>query len=104
MVVEKERYTVDEFDSLLALPENRERLFELVNGAIVEKVPTEEHGMIVLRLGSEILTNGSQMYPAKRLIEVHDADDFVILDADDTLDGGDVLPGFTLAVEEIFPV
>lgn len=45
MAVEKERlYTVAEFETLLAHPENRDRLLELINGEIVEKMPTEEHG------------------------------------------------------------
>jgi Uma2 family endonuclease len=182
MVVQNRLYTVDEFEAFIALPENRDRLFELINGEIVEKVPAEEHGIIVLRLGSKILAfvdmhnlgrvavevrhrlpgddhnarlpdisfrsdttmpvvkqgsipvmpdlavevkspndsyremreeadyylaNGSHMvwlvYPEKRLVEVHTPDEMGILTADDTLDGGDVLPGFTLAVREIFP-
>jgi Uma2 family endonuclease len=39
-------YTVDDFEEFIALPENRHRLFELINGEIVEKMPTEEHGFI----------------------------------------------------------
>jgi Uma2 family endonuclease len=46
MVVQPKLYTVDEFEQFMALPENRDRLFELINGEIVEKVPTREHGMI----------------------------------------------------------
>lgn len=38
--------TADEFERMLALPENQDRLLELVNGRIVEKMPTEEHGVI----------------------------------------------------------
>jgi Uma2 family endonuclease len=38
--------TVDAFDEFLARPENRERLFELIDGEIVEKMPTEEHGEV----------------------------------------------------------
>ncbi len=181
MVIQNQLYTVDEFEAFLALPENRERLFELLNGEIVEKVPTEEHGIIVLRIGSKLLifvdlhalgrvavevrhripadnhnarmpdisfrsdtttpvvkqgsvpvmpdlavevkspddgyrelrekadyylANGSRMvwlvYPEKRLVEVHTPDDLDILTMDDTLDGGDVLPGFRLPVKDIF--
>lgn len=39
-------YTVDDFEEFINLPENRQRLFELINGEIVEKMPTEEHGFI----------------------------------------------------------
>lgn len=38
--------TIDEFEQLLTLPENQERLLELINGEVIEKMPTEEHGMI----------------------------------------------------------
>lgn len=43
------------------------------------------------------------MYPKKRLIEVLTPTDRHLLTVDDTLSGGDVLPGFTLAVRDIFP-
>jgi len=54
MVVEEKRYTVDEFEEFIALPENTDRLFELVNGEIVEKMPTLKHGIITLNLGGEV--------------------------------------------------
>ncbi|MBI5670147.1 MAG: Uma2 family endonuclease [Chloroflexi bacterium] len=38
--------TVDAFEGFIARPENRDRLFELVNGEIIEKRPTEEHGVV----------------------------------------------------------
>jgi Uma2 family endonuclease len=38
--------TADEFEHIVDLPENRERLLELINGEIVEKMPTQEHGFI----------------------------------------------------------
>jgi Uma2 family endonuclease len=53
------------------------------------------------------MQNGAQMvwlvFPEKRLIEVysHDAD-ILILDINDTLEGGDVLPGFSLSVRKLF--
>jgi Uma2 family endonuclease len=182
MAVQSKLYTVDEFEQVLALPENRDRLLELVNGEIVEKMPTEEHGIIVLRFGSRILVfvdlhklgrvgveirhrspedrynerlpdisftadtttpvvtkgpvprfpdlavevkspddtfrqmrekaayylaNGVKLvwlvYPEKRIVEVYPVDgDIQILTEEDTLDGGDVLPGFSMAVTEIF--
>ena len=54
MAIQSRLYTVAEFEQMLAKPENRERLLELVNGEIVEKMPTEEHGIIVLNIGGEI--------------------------------------------------
>ena len=38
--------SIDEFEAFLALPENSDRLFELIEGEIVEKMPTELHNMI----------------------------------------------------------
>ncbi len=37
---------VAEFERLLALPENSDRLLELIDGEVVEKMPTQEHGVI----------------------------------------------------------
>jgi Uma2 family endonuclease len=44
------------------------------------------------------------VYPEKRQVEVIVNDDFQLLGEADTLDGGDLLPGFALAVSAIFPV
>lgn len=47
MAVEKQRlYTVDEFEQIADSPAYAERLLELIDGEMVEKVPTQEHGMI----------------------------------------------------------
>lgn len=45
MVVEHRLYTVEEFEQIADSAENAGRLLELVNGEIVEKVPTEEHSI-----------------------------------------------------------
>ncbi|MCL4880357.1 MAG: hypothetical protein KJ064_27135 [Anaerolineae bacterium] len=37
-------YTIEEFEHILGLPENRDRLLELIEGEIVEKMVTQEHG------------------------------------------------------------
>jgi hypothetical protein len=42
-VVLAQRYTVEAFEHLADLPENRDRLLELIHGEIVEKEPPEEH-------------------------------------------------------------
>ena len=183
MAVQKTRYTVDEFEAFAALPENAERRFELVNGEIIETMPTEEHGVIAANILAFIwnflrthalgrvaveprhrmpnddhnalipdiaftsheralplttqgpvpqmpdlavevkspddsilelrekaayyLANGSRMVwlvlPRPRVIEVYRLnEDVEILTAADTLQGYAVLPGFTLAVSEIF--
>lgn len=184
MVVHNRLYTVNEFESIIAQPDNQERLLELIHGEIVEKLPTEEHGLIAANIVTEIkiylkqhpigrvavearhqvpgddhnsrlpdvsftsneralpvvkkgavpqmpdlaveikspdqsfkdmrekadyyLANGSRMvwviYPEKHLVEVHQADDFEILTEKDVINGGEVLPGFTLAVREIFTI
>ncbi len=54
MVVRKKLYTVDEFEAFLALPENRDRLFELIDGEIYEKMPTEQHGVIQVNIASPL--------------------------------------------------
>ncbi|MCC6805284.1 MAG: Uma2 family endonuclease [Anaerolineae bacterium] len=52
------------------------------------------------------LANGVRMvwlvYPEKRLVEVLTPDDRHLLNDANTLDGGSVLPGFSLAVRDIF--
>jgi Uma2 family endonuclease len=54
------------------------------------------------------LAHGSKrvwlVYPEKRQVEVIVNDDFQLLSESDTLDGGDLLPGFALPVSAIFPV
>src|SRR5260221_30129 len=54
MVVQRKKtYTVAEFTAFITLPENIERLFELIDGEIIEKVPTEEHGIIAGNIVTE---------------------------------------------------
>lgn len=42
----KRKYTVEEFEQLFAQAEYGDRLLELIHGEIVEKMPTEEHGVV----------------------------------------------------------
>ncbi len=44
--------TVEEFEQFADSPENKERLLELIHGEIVEKVPTEEHGVIAATIAA----------------------------------------------------
>jgi Uma2 family endonuclease len=182
MAIQPQLCTVAEFEHFLALPEHRDRFFELIHGEIVEKVPTEEHGLIagniygflwqytrqsgigravievrvqvpeddynsrqpdlavfvdttrpvvtrgpVLQMPDAVievkspddtyasmreraayyLAHGARLvwllYPAKGLVEVYrQSADSDILTGADTLQGEEVLPGFTLPVREIF--
>lgn len=182
------RFTsLDEFEALLSQPGQADRLLELIDGEVVEKVPTELHGLIAVNLGGELrsfvrerglgrvtvevrhqvpredqdpkrprslipdvaftsreralplvsegavpqlpdlvveiqspdqsdwmmsdkasyyLANGSRMvwliYPDRLLVEVLTTSTRHLLTAADTIDGGDLLPGFQLQVKVIF--
>lgn len=179
-----ERLTGDEFDALLALPENRHQRLELIDGEVIRKpMATEEHGYIggllatylnmylfenpmgrvvldgryrplaggpnsrlpdlavVLNDEARPLTtqgaapfmpdlcveiqspddslktlldkaqfypaNGARMvwlvYPHQRMIEVLTARSSQMLGLNDTLPGGEVLPGFSVPVARLFP-
>ena len=183
MVAEKHQfYTAEEFEAFIAQPEQAGRLFELINGEIVEKMPTQLHGLIagliatflnlfglknalgwvmvearyklpdddvndyipdvsfvskgkgalvekgpapympdiaveikspdeslpdMRKKAAYYLENGSQIvwlvYTERRLVIVLTADSEDILSENESLDGGNVLPGFTLPVRDIFP-
>ena len=183
MAIERKTITIREFENFLANPENRNHLFELVNGEIVEKVVTQEHGIIagffvtelnlylrqnkIGRVGVEIrhrdvgdeendrlpdvsftrdldkpmtkvgavpympdlaveikspddtfkemrekahyyLAHGTTLvwlvFPDKRIVEVYSLDEEQVLTESDTLIGGELLPGFSLVVRNIFEV
>jgi Uma2 family endonuclease len=174
-------YTRQEYEALMAKPENEERLLERIYGEIVEKMPKQLHALIASLLGgflfvylrehpigwlfSEVrislpdddqndripdiafalkegraidpdaplnympellveiqspdqsdkfmadkgayyLSRGAKMvwlvYPHKRLIEVLTPTDRQLLTLGDTLTGGDLLPGFSVPVRDIF--
>ncbi len=70
--------------------------------------PSETSGMIVRKLQG-YFAYGTRMvwlvYPDAQLIEVYvAADQYQMLDLNGTLDGGDVLPSFTLSVRDVFAV
>lgn len=46
MHVRGKSYTIDEFEAFIAQPTNQDRLFELIEGEIVENVPTERHSLV----------------------------------------------------------
>ena len=74
-MIHQGQYTVDELEHFLRLPENRDRLFELIHREIVEKIPMEIYS------------------PDKEMESAF---------GNDMVEGRDVLPGFTLSVQEIF--
>jgi Uma2 family endonuclease len=176
------KITAQAFEEFISPRENSERRFELVDGEIVEKIPTEEHGYLASLLNARIfiylernpigrvvvearyrmpkddhnaylpdvsftrterlqplvksgavpempdlaiaiksptdktldmrkeawyyLENGARLvwlvFPHIQQIEVHTAEDIQTLGINDLLDGGDALPGFTLALKDIF--
>jgi Uma2 family endonuclease len=178
-------YTVEEFEAFLSRPENRERNFELIHGAIVAKtMPTDEHALVVnwilfyltghsvehglrppgperrfvfpgdtrnarqpdvsqiLDPAVPVVTRGPMtvvpdfiaevmspddsiddlrdkakfyiasgvrlvwlVYPRQKIVEVYRPGISVeMLTAEDRLDGGDVLPGFSLPVASLFVI
>jgi Uma2 family endonuclease len=50
MAVDHKLYTVEEFEQIADSPENAHRLLELIDGEIVEKMPTQEHATIVANI------------------------------------------------------
>lgn len=180
MVVQQKRYTLAEYQAFTELPENKNRLFELIDGEIVERAASFTPSKIAIRIGrfigsfadelgyvtgadgtyvlsethsfmpdvgyiskislpqeperevygppdlaievksptdskremrlkvEDYLRFGTKLvwlvFPEERRVEVYEPDQDVLeLDINDTLNGGDVLPGFTLPVRDIFP-
>lgn len=60
MQVKDKLYTVKEFEQILAEPVNQDRLLELINGEIFEKLPTEKHGRIVIRLSAKMYDHAEE--------------------------------------------
>lgn len=181
MAIDKQLYTLDEYHSIIDMPENRDRILELIDGELVEKMPSftpsriasrisykfnrylEDHpiGYVTGEAGGYIMSNefvfnpdvgyiskvrlpeepereapvppdlavevksptdskramrrkaerylelGTRVvwlvFPDEQEIEVYLPDEDVkTLRVGDTLDGGEVLPGFTLSVSELF--
>ncbi len=182
MTVQKSAIPLEDFERFISLPENADRVFELVDGEIIEKMPTQLHAYIIQMISGFLfvflrqnpigyalvearfrlpgdqendlipdlsfvtkahgeiirsgpapympdlaveaqsegqsdkfmldkaqlyLAHGSRMvwiiYSTRKIVEVMTPTDRKLLTIDDTLDGGDVLPGFTLAIRDIFP-
>jgi len=53
--------TVQAFEAFLKRPENRGRLWELIEGQVKEKMPTQEHGRIVVNIAYALETYARQV-------------------------------------------
>ncbi len=181
MAVDKQLYTLDEYHAFMDRPENRDRIFELIDGVLIEKMPSFTPSQIAMeivfffklylhehpigyitgpdggylindedvlipdvgyiakvrlpetpdrealvppdlavevksptdrkralrRKAERYLAAGTKVvwlvYPDEQIVEVYVGDEDVkTVGMNGTLDGGDVLPGFTLAVKDIF--
>lgn len=91
-----------------------ERLQDIPEGYIpmapdlaVEVVYPHDYAELIQERVNDFLNFGTQMvwvvYPGIRMVMVHTPDSTQKHTAADTLNGGDVLPGFTLNVADIFP-
>ncbi len=52
MTLAEQKTTVDAFEIFIA--QHPKNLFELIHGKIIEKVPTEQHGIIAVNISAEI--------------------------------------------------
>jgi Uma2 family endonuclease len=52
--------TIEAFEAFLKRPENRDRLWELIDGEVKEKMPTQEHGRIVVNIAYALETYARQ--------------------------------------------
>ncbi len=67
--------TADEFERFIALPEHRDRNYELIDGVIVEKpLPTDRHvliaGILIILLGAYALEHGLGILGPERRIRL----------------------------------
>src|SRR5258707_180424 len=70
MAVAEHLYTVEEFEALADSPDNAGRLLELINGEIIEKMPTEEHGMSASNIHVPLATFAHSRKLGRVVIEV----------------------------------
>lgn len=69
MAIDAKLITITEFEAFIAKPENSERRFELVNGEVIEKMPTEEHGVIASNLHGQLFIYLQQNKIGRLIIE-----------------------------------
>jgi Uma2 family endonuclease len=61
--------TAEEFEQYLTLPENADRLLELIQGEMIEKVPTQYHALIATRIANALMNYMAQHPLAWVLVE-----------------------------------
>lgn len=89
-----------------ALPLTKRGAAPLIPDLCIE-IKSPANSIVSLREKAQYyLANGGRavwlVYPAQRIIEVYTADEVQLLTEADTLTGGEVLPGFSLPVAEVF--
>lgn len=86
------------------LPDN---LLEVAPDLAVEVISSSNKTADTHRKIRQLLAAGTPLiwivHPETRAIEVHTRSGATTLEGDDTLSGGEVLPGFEISVREIFP-
>lgn len=100
--IAQQQMTVADYEALIALPENADRHLELLNGELIEEMPTPQHSRILRQLVRQFERFLEQQPVAELMIEVR----FGI--SDDALtavipDLAVVLQGRSFEVREIVP-
>ena len=85
-----------------------DRLVEVAPDLAVEVISPSNEAADTHRKIRQLFAAGTTLvwivYPNMQIVDVHTRAGATTLEADDTLSGGDVLPGFEIPVREIFPV
>ncbi len=85
------------------------KYYEMAPDLAVEVVSPNDTALQMRRKANQYLTAGTRLvwviYPEDRLVDVYQpGHDLRPCNIEDTLDGGDVLPGFVLPVQDVFSV
>jgi len=94
-------------ENRLPPPSERTGVLELVPDLVIEVASPNDSANMISEKVREYLDAGVQLawvvFPRRRMVQVYTPDRTSrLLYEDDTLDGGDVLPGFEMRVGEIF--
>lgn len=61
MPAQAKRYTIAEYEDMAQRPENAERRFELIDGEIVERSPSELRGLIAALVTAALVHHAKAM-------------------------------------------
>jgi Uma2 family endonuclease len=94
--------------SRLPPPEEQEKFLRLVPDLAIEVYSPTDYPKLLEEKLAEYAASGTPLvwvvYPRRRSIVVYRlGEGSVTLGSDETIDGGDVLPGFSIRVEDLFP-